>query len=108
MLALAMTNSSAVAAATCQHVDAQAHAYALHSADPEVAGTAQDEEAAAAAASKKGTFADAAAVQLAGFLQPSAPWISIRRSVEAMNSPPAHPQTLAGRTVSPLLEPPLA
>ncbi|CAA9532742.1 MAG: hypothetical protein AVDCRST_MAG23-1180 [uncultured Sphingosinicella sp.] len=108
MLALAVTNSSAVAAAACQHVDAQAHAVALQSSDPDVAATAADEEAAAAEANNKSTLAKAGAVQLAGFLLPSAPAISAPRSVEALSRAPIRPEPLPSRTVSPLLEPPLA
>lgn len=107
MLALAVTNSSAVAAAMCQHVDAKAHAYALQSPDRDVAAVALEEEA-AAAASKKGTLADAAAVQLAGFLLPSGPSISEPRSIESTSRAPTPPARLANRSISPLLEPPLA
>lgn len=107
MLALALTNSSAVAAAMCQHVDAKAHAFALQSPNRDVAGAAINEEA-AAAANKKGTLADAAAVQLAGFLLPSSPSIGAPRSIEPMSRAATHPARLASRTVSPLLEPPLA
>lgn len=108
MIALVITNGPAIASALCRHADAAAHAAALQSDDHGVAASAVEEDRAAAAASKKGMLADAASVQLAGFVTPSEPVLPlplptpspIVRAVDE-DSPP-------GRALRPLLEPPLA
>ncbi len=108
MLALVFTNGAAVATAMCEHVDAQAHAYALQSTDAGIAATALNEEAAAAATAKKANLADAAAVQLAGYLLPSDPALPSPRSLDPAKAAEAEPGKLASLSISPLLEPPLA
>jgi hypothetical protein len=107
MLALVMTSGAAVPMAMCQHVDAGAHALALQSSESEVASVALAEESAAAAASKS-ALADAAAVQLAGFLLPADIELPAPPSLSALSRPAVHPAKLASRAISPLLEPPLA
>jgi hypothetical protein len=107
MLTLSVTNGTAVAAAKCVHVDAEAHAAALLSSDLEIAAEAHGEEAAAATADKKAALADAAAVQLAGFLRPAGPAL---RTPDANEIPlrPGEAARLPHRATRPLLDPPLA
>jgi hypothetical protein len=106
MLTLSVTNGAAVAAAVCEHRDARAHQAALASSDLEIAADAHHEEAAAAAAEKKAGLADAAAVQLAGFLQPAEPAFAVPAAV-AMTLRPGDAARLSHRTTRPLLTPPL-
>jgi hypothetical protein len=108
MLALVLTNGASVAAAVCQHADGRAHAAAIASADEEAAAEARGEEAAAKAAMRKGTLADAAAVQLAGFMLP--PQVSLRapERSEALAHTRADRRAPANRAIRPLLEPPSA
>lgn len=108
MLAFVLTNGAAVASAMCQHVDAEAHAYARQSADTGIASEAMAEETAAAALSKKSALADAAGVHLAGFLQPSAADLPTPATTAALRAPATEPAKLASMAISPLLEPPLA
>ncbi len=108
MLALALTNSSTVAAVLCQHADARAHAYALQSTDADTVAAALDEEAAVAAAGKKATLADAGTVHLAGFPMPVGPALTPPQRLDRADTPPDDPQRLATRSISPLLQPPLA
>ncbi len=106
-LALMMTNSVAIAAAKCQHMDSQAHISALQSENGVVAAEAISEEA-AALASKQAALADAASVQLVGALMPSDPVLPIP---VASSGPPDEMylgKRLASIEVTPLLEPPSA
>lgn len=107
MLTLSVSNGSAVAAALCEHVDGKAHAAALLSSDTSVAAQAHHEETAAAAAEKKAAFADAAAAQLAGFVQPTEPALSMPAASE-MTLRPGDAVRLSHRETRPLLTPPLA
>ena len=105
-LALVMTNSVAIAAAKCRHLDNEAHISARQSADGGIAAEAIAEETAAIAASNKGALADAASVQLAGAVMPSVPTLP-SPSTSAGPSEPEPPATkLSGITIMPLLEPP--
>lgn len=107
MLALVLANGTAIASATCHHADFQAHVSARQSSDSNVSEAAFLEDGAAVAASKRGVLADGAAVQLAGFLVPAGPSLAAPGSdVGASERPNAAPK-LAGRNLSPLLEPPL-
>lgn len=107
-LALMMTNSVAIAAAKCQHMDSAAHIAARQSADQGVVAEAVAEEAAAIGASKKGMLADAASVQLAGALIPSAPTLPDPSSRIALPEPDEAATRLVSIAVMPLLEPPSA
>lgn len=108
MYAFVLTNAASVAAAVCQHADTRAHAFALHSPDREVAARARGEEAARKNVEQRGALADAAAVQLAGFILPSEPIALAPKSPERMRDRPHDESALTGRSISPLLEPPLA
>ncbi len=100
-------NGAGVAAAICQHEDARAHALALHSGDEKRAIGALAEESAAAAEDDEALGA-AAAVQLAGFLLPLGPSISLVRFPEFIGQPSRAPLALTSRSIAPLLEPPLS
>jgi hypothetical protein len=107
MLTLSVSNGAAVAAALCEHVDARAHAAALQSSDQGIAAEAHHEETAAAAVDKKAAFGDAAAAQLAGFLQPAEPALNLPAASE-MPLRPGEAVRLSHRDTLPLLDPPLA
>jgi hypothetical protein len=107
MFALVLTNGASVAAAVCQHADARAHSSALYSGVEGVARQARNEETAAKRIAQKGTLADAAAVQLAGFMLPVEPRLSPPEASDDMGSRPLDEAKMATRELSPLLEPPL-
>lgn len=108
MFALVLTNGAAVASAMCQHVDAQAHARAKQSSYEAVAAVALSEEAAAVSTRMKVSLADAASVQLAGFIVPAEPFLPQPYSLEPARELAAEPLALPTLAVRPLLEPPLA
>jgi hypothetical protein len=108
ILALVATNGPAVAAAMCQHRDAGAHAAARQSAEASISVAALSEETAARAAAKSSSLSDAAAPLLAGYMLPDGPpalpfRIIVPASTRLSNAPEP-----GGRSVRPLLEPPLA
>lgn len=107
MFALAVTNGAAVTAAMCQHPDALAHAAARQSSDDKIAAQARSEDTAGAAASKKGSLSDAAA-SVSGYILPPGSLSWPARALGSMDRPSLAATRLAGRSVLPLLEPPLA
>ena len=108
MLALVLTNSAATAAAVCQHNSAEAHASARQSSETGIAAEAIIEETAAAAASKDGALADAAGLQLGGYVLPSDPVLPTPASLASAHQRSPDSAKAPSRAVSPLLEPPLA
>jgi hypothetical protein len=103
MLALFLTNSAAIAAATCRHGSTEAHAHARISADAHVAAEALAEEHAAESISDAGVLADLAQVQLGGFiLPPAAAWTAPQPSSHVHGPAPD-----AGKRPDPRAEPPL-
>jgi hypothetical protein len=107
MLVLAVANGPAVAAATCQHKDAQAHAAAVQSADAHVSASAKGEEAATRASKLDRAMGDAAGTLLAGYIVPPEFALPCR----ALGSATVHAtyvKRLGSRSTPPLLEPPLA
>jgi hypothetical protein len=108
MLVLAIANGPAVAAAICEHRDARSHAAAAASADAGVSAEAIGEETAAKAAGGDGALGDAASTLLAGYLLPAQPSPLPFRTIEASAGSPGEAAVLVGRSVPPLLEPPLA
>jgi hypothetical protein len=108
MFAFVFTNGPAVAMAMCQHNDARAHTAALASTVVAVSMAAQSEERAADAASKQGALSDAAAPLLAGYLLPPELLPPLLLLVEPVDHDPMRVLGLPDRSVSPLLEPPLA
>ena len=108
LFALAVTNGPAVAMAMCQHGDARAHSAARQSSDTGAAAAAMNEEAAAKAASEQASLGDAAGTLLAGYMLPGDPLPLPKRVVEASVKHMPLLYEPGGRTVRPLLEPPLA
>ena len=108
MFALVITNGPAIASAMCRHTDAAAHANALQSHDRGIAAAAAKEDRAAASADRKGTLADAASVQLAGFVRPAEPVLHVPFQPKPLSLRAADDDGPPGRALRPLLEPPLA
>ena len=108
MLAFVFTNGPAIAMAMCQHNDARAHAAALQSPDSEMSVKALSEEIVAKAASGQGSLGEAATTLLAGYILPPEPLPLPLRFVEPMTRDPTDVAGRRGRSVPPLLEPPLA
>jgi hypothetical protein len=107
IFAFLIANGPAVAMAMCQHEDPRAHAAALQSLEAEISVVAQSEEAAATAASKKGSLNEAATTLLAGYILPGDPPSFPRRFVEPAAAHLADSSRMGSRSVPPLLEPPL-
>lgn len=108
MTAMAFVSGSSVAAALCQHQDAQQHQAALYGENEAEAAAAQLEEAAGAFKAKQATSIDAGSFALPAFVLPSSS-IALDRSTEEQAL------TLAGDAprvpslaIAPLLEPPAA
>ncbi len=108
MFALVFTNGPAIASALCRHADAIAHASALESADRAIAAEAAHEEQAAGAGGNKGMLADAASVQLAGFVTPAEPALFVPLPSAEPKVRGADDPDPSGRALRPLLEPPAA
>ncbi len=108
IFALSITNGVAVASAICEHEDARAHALARASADAGVAAVAIGEEKAAEAASSKASLADASGNLLAGYMLPPEPVLQPSPRLDPASRPMSHPAELDGRSLRPMLEPPLA
>ena len=108
MLAFALTNGAALAAAMCQHRDAGAHIAASYSLDAEVSAAALGEETAASAASKKGSVGDTGSGSPAGYMVPPESPLVPARMAEPGSRPATQAAGLADRSLRPLLEPPLA
>lgn len=108
MLVFGSAQATAGPLVLCRHGDPAAHAAALESSDPAAAGGAHREVASAAVAEKQGSRADAASAAFGQALPPAsliAPDPGSGRSI-APGTAPASP--LAGRTIAPPLDPPLA
>jgi len=108
MFALVITSGPAIASAMCRHADAVSHASALQSTDRGVSAAAADEETAAAATGRKGTLADLASVQLAGFVTPAQPALYVPLARASLSLRAVDDDSPPGRSPRPLLEPPLA
>ena len=108
MFALAVTNCAGVAGAMCQHEDARAHAEALRSSDRIVSQSAQTEDAASEAASKKRSATDSSGTSLAGYALPPEVFSIAPRLPEPQARHAADSAALRNRALQPMLEPPLA
>ena len=108
MIALVVGNGSAAAGALCRHQDARAHAIARQSHDAKIAATALTEEAAAAAVSKKGALGSGPSLSLPAYILPAAAPIPAPRASEPAQGLQADSMQPAGRSIRPLLEPPVA
>jgi len=108
MLTLVVANGSAAAGAVCRHGDARAHAIARQSTDAKIAAAALTEETAAAAASKKGALGGSASLSLPAYIVPQAAPAFAPRAAEPVRGWTREPAPLPGRSIRPLLEPPVA
>ena len=108
IIVLVAANGSAVAGAMCHHRDAREHEIARQSRDTKASAAALTEEAAAAVASKNGTMGSNAALALPAYILPDATVPPAPRDAEALPSRQMDPRPLSSRTISPLLEPPVA
>lgn len=108
IITLVVANGSAVAGAVCRHRDAREHAIARQSQDAKVAAAALTEEAAAAVASKKGALGSSVSLSLPPGILPAAALPCAPAAVEPMCGSPRQAATLSGRSIRPLLEPPVA
>ena len=107
MLTLVVANGSAAADAMCRHRDAREHAIARQSQDAKVAAVALSEEAAAAVGSKSGTLGGSASVSLPAYMLPSPALTPAPLAAEPLPSPQRRAASLSGRSIRPLLEPPV-
>jgi hypothetical protein len=108
IVALVVANGSAAAGAVCRHRDAREHAIARQSQDAKVATVALSEEAAAAAASKKGALGSNASLSLPAYVLPATALSPVPHAVAPMRGPQAESAPLSSRSIRPLLEPPVA
>ena len=106
MLALALANGPAMAAAMCAHADVDAHVSAREGGDGMAARAALAEEVAGKSVSRHKATPDSAAAALAGCILPSTPEPPFR--LFCATAPPAQMDVaiLAGRSEPPLLKPP--
>lgn len=108
IVVLVLAHGSSVAAAICRHQDGVAHVAALQSEDAGISAAAHGEEAAGKAASRKGTPADAGAVQSPSDMLPTPGLIAPFRASQPADRSPADVPVLVGAKIRPLLEPPSA
>ncbi len=108
IVVLVAANGSTVASAICRHRDASEHAMARQSRDAKVAAVALSEEAAAGVASKNGALGSSASLSLPAYIVPEAAVPPAPRAAEPARSPQAEAPPLPGRSIRPLLEPPVA
>jgi len=104
--AFGVTNAFANPLSICRHADHAAHAAALHSDDLAISSVAQTEEAAAAAADKKGGVADAPVSAWA--VVPESLGLAVMFCVRGVGWDSRQSDRLAGQTIAPLLDPPLS
>ena len=107
MLAVVTAQGPAFAAAICQHQDLTQHIHARQSLDRSIAADAISEEKAAEIATKKGQLAAAANLVLSDMLSP-APFVQPQPAAEPLSHIRADGPALAGRALSPPLQPPTA
>ncbi|MEA3037365.1 MAG: hypothetical protein QOH04_3167 [Sphingomonadales bacterium] len=108
MLALVMTQGTAMASALCRHQSAQAHILARESHDARIAAVAIGEEEAAATASKKASQSADSLSHWPAEMLPAAPEAPPLRIVEPLRLRPGLDAALGSATVLPLLKPPSA
>jgi hypothetical protein len=105
---IVFVSGTSVAAAVCQHRDAQQHVAALHGEDELVAAAAQLEEAAGNVAAAKGMMADTASFSLPAFILPSAAVHPGPSGAPEALSLGRNAAKVASLALPPLLEPPAA
>jgi hypothetical protein len=108
VLAVVAAQGPAFAAAICRHQDMMAHMLARQSVDAGIAAEALSEEQAADAVAKKGQLADAVRASLVDMLAPSPAQFAPVLPTERLRHLPADAPELAGRALSPPLQPPTA
>jgi hypothetical protein len=108
MLALVMTQGTAMASAVCRHQGVQEHILARESHDARVAAVALGEEEAADTASKKASQSADSPSHWPAELLPAEPEAAPLRIVEPLRLRPALHAALASATILPLLKPPSA
>jgi predicted lipid-binding transport protein (Tim44 family) len=108
MIALAVTNATAMAAAVCRHQSAEAHVAALNSSDESIAAPARLEQAADDHMAKRGALADGGASSLPAFILPAEPVAPALPHPKATPLWPRNPAMRPGVAVQPLLQPPSA
>lgn len=106
LFALIFTNGPALASAMCRHGDATSHEAALQNTDIHISIVAQGEDASAEALSKRGTPGNAATSLLSGYILPHPVSLVPRLAAPSIDHVGAM-AGLYGRSVRPLLEPPL-
>jgi hypothetical protein len=107
ILALVMTQGTAMAAALCRHQNAQEHVLARQSKDAETAAVSIREDAASAAAAKKASQSADAGSWPAELL-PAELQAVPAPALERLRLRPAEQAALPSATVLPLLKPPSA
>ena len=108
MMTLTIVSGTSIAAAMCQHQNAQEHAVALHGDDKGSAAVAQLEDTAGSVLSKRGALADAGAFSLPAFIIPDTSAEVRFSGTELQPLRPADVAKLASLSIAPLLEPPSA
>jgi hypothetical protein len=107
VLAFAVTSAVAAPLAVCQHAGANAHAAALASSDASIVMAAQIEDSADAALEKRTPVAEVGAGTLAAVILPNIYSATPRLMAQATRWFADPPAELAGRSILPLLNPPL-
>jgi hypothetical protein len=108
ILALVMTQGTAMASALCRHQNAQAHMLARQSHDAKIAAVAFGEEEAAATASKKASPSADSSSHWPAEMLPLEPEAPMLRIFEPLRLRPGVYAALASATILPLLKPPSA
>ena len=108
MLAFLVTQGASVNEAICRHGSAAAHALALRSVDKAAAAQAAAEDDAGSVVAKKGSLSHGGSVSPPGdFLTPPSVTLPVR-AVERVRRMLSDVPALAGLSIPPLLQPPLA
>jgi hypothetical protein len=108
ILALVMTQGSAMAAALCRHQSIHEHIAARESHDRKIAAVSLAEESAAAVASKKASQSADTSVHWPAEMLPAGIATEPFRAVERIRVRPADQAALPSATLPPLLKPPSA
>lgn len=108
ILALVVTQGSAIAAAACRHQNVQEHVLARQSPDLKIAAVSLREDAAADAAAKKASSRGDSSANWPAELLPAGIATSEPARAERLRLRPREHSALASTLVAPLLEPPSA
>ena len=108
MLTMTLVSATSVAAAVCQHRNAQEHAAALNGDDGQAAAEARAEDMARAHNGKNSEAVDFGAFAFAAFILPAPSTDVPAPPADPLPLRPASSAAPAGRVIAPLLEPPAA